>query len=144
MALLQMLPPLISIMTVDSTLDPTRTATIMNPAGTDSDVSDRASRRKNAGKGKEARMRPKEANVADKRTMTVTNRVGLEKNADDRVPATTETSTSDGIGTEGQRGCTTAADTQPSSSFMDPCNFNTPSSSGCCQPCHPGCYNCTW
>jgi len=135
-----MSPPATRTMTVDSTLDPTSTNTMMNPAGAESDTNCRALLGKMADKRKEAQMRPKEANVAEtstKHTMTTTNQVGLKESGDGGIYATT--------GTRERRGRTTAADTHTSSSSVYPCNVNPPSGSGfCCRPCHPGCYNNPW
>jgi len=75
MALLRMSPP------EDSTLDSTSIDTIMNLAAADNNPGCRASPRKKAGKGREARTKPKEANVAETRTATATDRVALETNA---------------------------------------------------------------
>jgi len=120
----------------------------MNPTAADSDTSGRAPPSQQGGKGKEARMKPKEMNVAEtsaKRTATVTDRGALETNADGGFPATTTgTPTSAEIGIRERRGCTTAAGTHPSSSSALPCNGNPPSGSGCCWPCHSGWYNHPW
>src|SRR6266508_3483096 len=105
-----MSPPATRTMTVDSTLDPTSTSTMMNPAGDESDTNCRVPLRKMADKGKEAQMRPKEANVAETCTMTTTNQVGLEKSGDGGIYVTTGTSTSIGIGTREWRERTTDAD----------------------------------
>ena len=131
MALLQMSPP------EDSTLDSTSTDTIMNLAAADNNPGCRASPRKKAGKGREARTKPKEANVAETRTATATNRVALETNADGGVSVTTGTPTSTGNRTSERRGRTSAADAHPSSSSAHPWNVDPPSGNS-------GYYNLPW
>jgi len=107
MALLQMSPP------EDSALDSPSIDTIMNLAAADNNPGCRASLRKKAGKGREARTKPREANVAETRTATATDRVALETNADGGVSVTTGTSTSAGNRTSERRGRTSAADAHP-------------------------------
>jgi len=123
MALLRMSPP------ENSTLDSTSTDTIMNLAAADNNPGCRASPRKKAGKGREARAKPEEANVAETRTATATDRV-----THGGVSVTTGIPTSAGNRTE-RRGRTSASDAHPSSSSAYP--WNPPSGNS-------GYYNLPW
>ena len=83
-----------------------------------------------AGKGKEARTKPKEADVAEtlgKRTTTATNQIALEINAGGSTSAKKGTPTSTRTETSERSGRTPAADTHPSSSSAHPGNVNPPS-----------------